>query len=200
MVLCYSMFTPHDYVLFWLVYKFLSETGFAFCFDICQIIDRCSPNCSKNGNGKIYSEMHVVQVCLWLAEQFGKTSIPWVDDRFLSLLWKILALLRDAWYILNCSLLKRLRFLNECSSLTLWFTIIWSFIVVIWCAPQSNKSSPAMRNEIVYTPMREHWSGQRLQWIKQNIIDNLKQYIFLQILIEGDRGRFKVSKRSSPAM
>ena len=40
----------------------------------------------------------------------------------------------------------------------------------------------------------------RLQWIKQNIIHNLKQYIFLLILIEGDWGRFKVSKKSSPAM
>ena len=64
MVLCYSMFTCHDYVLLGLICKFLSETGFALCFDICQIIDRCSLNCSKNGNGKIYSEIHVVQVCL----------------------------------------------------------------------------------------------------------------------------------------
>ena len=47
--------------------QFLRETGFALCFDICQIIDRCSPNCAKNGNIKIYSTIHVVQVCLRIA-------------------------------------------------------------------------------------------------------------------------------------
>ena len=67
MVLCCSMITCHDYVLLWLVCKFLREMGFAFCFDICQIIDQCKPNCLKNGNGKIYSRIHVVQVCLRLA-------------------------------------------------------------------------------------------------------------------------------------
>ena len=46
MVLCFSMVTCHDYVLLWLVYKFLWEAGFVSCFDICQIIDWCSPNCS----------------------------------------------------------------------------------------------------------------------------------------------------------
>ena len=67
MVLCYSMITCQNYVLLWLACKFLRETGFAFCFDICQIIDRCSPNCAKNGNIKIYSTIHVVQVCLRIA-------------------------------------------------------------------------------------------------------------------------------------
>ena len=100
----------------------------------------------------------------------------------------------------NSSLLKRFRFLDEFPSLTLRFTITWSFIVVIWCAPQSNKSLRAMRNKIVYIPVHKHWSGRRLQRIKQNIIYNLKQYIFLLILIEDDRGQFKVSKKSSPAM
>ena len=69
MVLCYSIFTCHDYVLLWLVCKFLSETGFAFCFDICQIIDRCSPNCSKNGNGKIYSEIHTCSSSLFMTRR-----------------------------------------------------------------------------------------------------------------------------------
>ena len=63
--------------------------------------------------------------------------------------------------ILNGSLLKRFRFLDEFSSLTLRFTITWSFIDVIWCAPQSNKSLRTMRNEIVYIPVRKHWSGRR---------------------------------------
>ena len=83
MVLCYSIFTCHDYVFFWLVCKFLSETGFAFCFVICQIIDRCSPNCSKNGNGKIYSEIHVVQVCLWPAgANLKHISHAWIIKHF----------------------------------------------------------------------------------------------------------------------
>ena len=83
MVLCYSIFTCHDYVLLWLACKFLSETGFAFCFDICQIIDRCSPNCSKNGNGKNYSEINVVQVCLWLAgANLKHISHAWITKHF----------------------------------------------------------------------------------------------------------------------
>ena len=96
--------------------------------------------------------------------------------------------------IMNCSLLK-----------CFWFQMnfrlsAWPFIVAIWCAPQSNKSSRAMRNETIYIPVREHWSERLLQWIKQNIIHNLKQYILLLILIEGDQGRFEVSKNLSPAM
>ena len=47
--------------------------GFAFCFDVCQIIDQCKPNCSKNGNGKIYSGIYVVQVCLRLATHYNIT-------------------------------------------------------------------------------------------------------------------------------
>ena len=159
MVLCCSMFTCHDYVLPWLVCKFLSETGFAFCFDICQIIDRCSPNCSKNGNGKIYSEIHVAQVCLWLAgawQNMGLMTGFRVCLKDLNIIERRLLNM-----ILNGSLLKRFRFLDEFSSLTLRFTITWSFIDVIWCAPQSNKSLRTMRNEIVYIPVRKHWSGRR---------------------------------------
>ena len=103
----------------------LWETGFAFCFDICRIIDQCSPNCSKKWNEKINCWIHVVQICLKLA---------------------------------------------------------------------------GVCNETVYIPVRKHWSWRRLQWIKQNTIHILKNYIFLLILTEDDRGRFEVSKKSSLAM
>ena len=57
MVLCYSMITCNF---------FLWETGLAFYFDICRIIDQCSPNCLKKWNGKMNCRIHVVQVCLRL--------------------------------------------------------------------------------------------------------------------------------------
>ena len=63
MVLCYSMITittascSNSYAIF------LWETGFAFYFDTCRIIDQCSPNCSKKWNGKMNRRIHVVQVC-----------------------------------------------------------------------------------------------------------------------------------------
>ena len=73
-VLCYSiMITCHDYVLLWLVCIFLWETGFAFCSDICRIIDQSSPNCPKKWSGKINYRIDVVQVCLKLAGAFNET-------------------------------------------------------------------------------------------------------------------------------
>ena len=51
---------------------------------------------------------------------------------------------------------QRARYLNYYYKLR--FTITWPFIVVIWCAPLWNKSSPAMRNNTVYIPMRKHRS------------------------------------------
>ena len=104
--------------------NFWWETGFAFCFDICRIVDQCSPNRSKKWNGKINCRIHVVSVC---------------------------------------------KLAGAC-------------------------------NEIVYIPVRKHWSGRRLQWIKQTTIYILKNYMFLLILAEDDRGRFEVPKKSSPAM
>ena len=100
-------------------------TGFAFCCDICRIIDQCSTDFPKKWNGKINFRIHIVQGCLRLA--------------------------------------------GTC-------------------------------NETVYIPMRKHWSGRRLQWIKQNTIHILKKYIFFLILTEDDQGWFEVSKKSSLAM
>ena len=53
MVLCYSMVTGHDYVLFWPARKFLWETGFASCFDICQIINRCYVFRARGHGGRL---------------------------------------------------------------------------------------------------------------------------------------------------
>ena len=52
--------------------------------------------------------------------------------------------------IMNGSMSKRFRFLDEFSSLTLRFTMTWPIIIKIWCAPQSSKTSRAMRNETVW--------------------------------------------------
>ena len=41
------------------------------------------------------------------------------------------------------------------------FTKTWPFIIVIWCAPQSNKTSRAMRNETVYIQVCKHWSNEQ---------------------------------------
>ena len=84
--------------------------------------------------------------------------------------------------IMNGSMSKRFQFLDEFSSLTLRFTMTWPIIIKIWCAPQSSKTSRAMRNETVYIPVCKHWSGRRLQGIKQNTILILKKNIFFLIL------------------
>ena len=77
--------------------------------------------------------------------------------------------------ILNGSVLKRFRFLDEFSSLTLQFT--WPFIIVVWCAPRSNKLSRAMRNEIGYIPVRKHWNERRLQLRKQKSFTTLNSLV-----------------------
>ena len=57
MVLCY------DYVLFFkLILKFLCIKGVASCFDIWQIINQCSPNCSEKGKGNIICRIPIIQV------------------------------------------------------------------------------------------------------------------------------------------
>ena len=66
----------------------------------------------------------------------------------------------------------------EFLSLTLRFIISWSFVVVIYCASQPNKSSGAMRNETVYISVRKRWGERQLQWIKWNIIHDIKWYCF----------------------
>ena len=67
MVLCCGMITCHVCLALTCMQIFKRNGICFFGFDICQIIDQCKPNCSKNGNGKIYSRIHVVQVCLRLA-------------------------------------------------------------------------------------------------------------------------------------
>ena len=50
-----------DYVLFFeLVGKFLCVKGVASCFDICQIINRCSQNYSDKGKGNIICRIPIV--------------------------------------------------------------------------------------------------------------------------------------------
>ena len=53
---------------------FLWETRFAFCFNICQIIDQCSPNCSKKWNRKINCRIHVAPVCLRLTGECNQAK------------------------------------------------------------------------------------------------------------------------------
>ena len=47
----------------------LCQTKFNNWFDVCQIIDQCSPNCLRleKRKGKINFGIHVVRVCLRLA-------------------------------------------------------------------------------------------------------------------------------------
>ena len=96
--------------------QILRDTGFAFCFDICQIIDRCSPNCPKNGNGKIYSTIHVVQVCLRIAG-----ACNWAKHQYHGLMTDLrvcfeISQINDRCLrnmILNGNLLKPIRYLDE---------------------------------------------------------------------------------------